>query len=80
MVIHQVESAPSTSALDYFSSPTRINKNELNVEWFPTNYMIGDSMTKPTNGIFFKKFRYLIMGFIPIKKDIRENETKKKSK
>ena len=37
-------------------------------------------MTKPTQGIILKNFRYLIMGVIQIKKDIQETETKNKSK
>ena len=31
--------------------------------------MIGNLMTKPTQGSIFKKFRDLIIGVIPIKKD-----------
>ena len=42
---------------------------ELNVEWCPTNDMIGYLMTKTTQAIIFKKFIDLIMGVIPIKKD-----------
>ena len=44
--------------------------------------MIGDFITNPTQGILFKKFGDLVMGFIPIKKDnkeIKESEIKKKS-
>ena len=58
----------------------RISKKELNVEWCPTNEMIGDFVTKPTHGSIFKKFIYLIMGVIPIKKYIQGSETNKNSK
>ena len=57
-----------------------ISNTELNVEWCPTNEMIGYFMTKPTQGSLFKKFRNLIMVIIPVKMDIQENENKKKSK
>ena len=50
----------------------RISKKELNVEWFPTNEIIGYFLTKPTRGIIFKQFRYLIIGVTPIKKDIEK--------
>ena len=44
--------------------------------------MIGDSITNPTQWSLFENPRYLIMGFIPIKQDIKEIkeiEIKKKS-
>ena len=37
-------------------------------------------MTKPRQGSLFKNFIDLIMEVIPIKKDVQESETKKKSK
>ena len=37
-------------------------------------------MTKRTQGILFKSFKDLITGVISIKKDIKEIETKRKSK
>ena len=55
-----------------FSITDRISKKELYIEWCPTNEMIGYFMAKPTQGSLFKHFIYLIMGFIPIKKDIKE--------
>ena len=58
----------------------RISKKELNVDWFPTNEIIGYLITKPTKFSIFDKFRDLIMGVTPTKKDIQESETKKKSK
>ena len=64
----------------FFFITDLISKKELNVEWCHTNYMIGDFMTNPTQGSLFKKCIYLIMGVIPIKKDIQESDTKKKSK
>ena len=59
-----------------------ISKKELNLEWCPTNFMIGYFVAKPTQGGIFKKFLYLTMGVITIKKDIKEikeSEIKKKS-
>ncbi len=49
----------------YYFVTDRINKGELAVEWCPTGDMIGDFMTKPTQGSLFKKFRDQIMGVIP---------------
>lgn len=43
----------------------RVNKKELTIEWCPTGDMIGDFMTKPTQGALFKTFRDQIMGIIP---------------
>jgi len=51
----------------YYFVTDRINKGELTVEWCPTGDMIGDFMTKPTQGALFKKFRDQIMGVIPAK-------------
>jgi hypothetical protein len=48
----------------YYFVTDRINKQELTVEWCPTGDMIGDFMTKPTQGALFKKFRDQIMGVI----------------
>jgi hypothetical protein len=48
----------------YYFVTDRINKQELTVEWCPTGDMIGDYMTKPTQGALFKKFRDQIMGVI----------------
>jgi hypothetical protein len=39
----------------------RINKNELSVEYCPTEEMVGDFFTKPLQGKLFYKFRRLIM-------------------
>jgi hypothetical protein len=49
----------------YFFVTDRINKGELTVEWCPTADMIGDFMTKPTQGSMFKRFRDQIMGVVP---------------
>jgi len=40
----------------------QVAQNELNVEWCPTEEMIGDFFTKTLRGALFKKFRDLIMG------------------
>ena len=51
----------------YYFVTDRIQKGELSVEWCPTGDMIGDFMTKPTQGALFKKFRDQIMGVVPAK-------------
>jgi hypothetical protein len=50
----------------YYFVTDRISKKDLTVEWCPTEEdMIGDYMTKPTQGDLFKKFRDQIMGVTP---------------
>ena len=49
----------------YFFVTDRIAKGEMSVEWCPTGDMVGDFMTKPTQGSVFKKFRDQIMGIVP---------------
>jgi hypothetical protein len=49
----------------YYFVTDRIRKKDLTVEWCPTEDMIGDFMTKPTQGALFKKFRDQIMGVTP---------------
>ena len=66
--------------ISFFLIAKYISKEEFNVEWWPTNKMIGYLMTKTMQGSLFNKFRELIMGVIPIKKDIKESETKNKRK
>ena len=63
--------------ISFFFVTDRISKKELNVEWCPTNEMIGKFMTKPMHRSIFNKFRDLIIGVVPIKKDIQEGDTKK---
>ena len=46
----------------YFFITDRIKNGELSIKWCPTNDMIGDFMTKPLQGILFRKFRDQIMG------------------
>jgi hypothetical protein len=46
----------------YFFVTDRIKNKELDVEWCPTGDMVGDFMTKPTQGAVFKLFRDQIMG------------------
>ena len=48
----------------YFFVTDRINKGELTIEWCPTGDMIGDFMTKPTQGSVFKRFRDQLMGVV----------------
>ena len=43
----------------------RTSKGEASVTWCPTGDVIGDFMTKPTQGALFRKFRDQIMGVAP---------------
>jgi hypothetical protein len=49
----------------YYFVTDRVKKKELTVEWCPTGDMIGDYMTKPTQGALFRNFRDQIMGVVP---------------
>jgi hypothetical protein len=49
----------------YYFVTDRVEKGELTIEWCPTGDMIGDFMTKPTQGAMFKRFRDQIMGVVP---------------
>ena len=40
----------------------QVNQGNLNVQYCPTDEMIGDFMTKPLQGSKFMKFRKIIMG------------------
>jgi hypothetical protein len=48
----------------FFFVTDRVKKNEVSVEWCPTEDMIADFMTKPTQGALFRKFRDQIMGVV----------------
>ena len=63
-------------AIRYFFVTDRIAKGELTVEWCPTAEMIADFMTKPLQGVLFRKFRDIVMG-IEVIKPGKEVSTKK---
>ena len=46
----------------YFFISDQVNQGNLNVQYCPTDEMIGDFMTKPLQGSKFMKFRKIIMG------------------
>ena len=46
----------------YFFVKDRIDKNELSVEYCPTELMVADYFTKPLQGSLFKTLRRVIMG------------------
>ena len=46
----------------YFFITDRISKGEVQVKWCPTKEIVRDFMTKPLQGLVFKKFHDLIMG------------------
>ena len=56
----------------------RIAKNELSVEWCPTEDMTGDFWTKPLKGALFRRFRDIIMGVVAQPK-VRGSKPKTKS-
>jgi hypothetical protein len=39
---------------------------ELKLEWCSTRQMVGDYMTKPLQGVSFRKFRDIIMGVVSV--------------
>ena len=45
----------------YFFVSDRIKKNEVQVQYCPTNNMLADYFTKPLQGATFRKFRDVIM-------------------
>ena len=46
----------------YFFISDQVNQGNLNVQYCPTDEMIGDFMTKPLQGSKFMKFRKILMG------------------
>ena len=50
----------------HFSVKDRIDKRELRTEYCPSSIMLADFFTKPLQGHLFKKFRDVIMGYVPI--------------
>ena len=45
----------------YFFVSDRIKKNEVQVQYCPTNNMLADYLTKPVQGATFRKFHNAIM-------------------
>ena len=50
----------------YFFVKDRIDKGELKVEYCPSTIMLAYFFTKTLQGHLFKKFRDVIMGYVPI--------------
>ena len=46
----------------YFFLANQREKGNIMVEWYPTNKMLGDPMTKPLQGAAFKNMADLLMG------------------
>ena len=75
----------------YFFVKDRIDKKEMRVEYCPTEHMLADYFTKPSQGARFKNYRDYIMGYKPISELLRStfssmkervenmNQTKKES-
>ena len=57
-------SSQRTRALNirYFFLTDQVEKNNISISYCPTTEMVGDFMTKPLQGILFKKFKKSIMG------------------
>ena len=57
-------SSPQTRAMNicYFFLTNQIKQGNLEVEYVPTDNMIGNFFTKPLQGKQFTKFKKLIMG------------------
>ena len=57
-------SSKRTQAMNirYFFVTDQVGKENLEIEYCPTEDMIGDFMTKPLQGKLFKKFSKLTMG------------------
>ena len=49
----------------YFFITNRVAQGDVSLLWCTTGDMIGDFMTKPLQGVLFRKFRDHIMGVIP---------------
>ena len=47
----------------YFIAKYRVNKDEVSIEFFPTESMLAYFFTKPLQGKLFKIFRAVIMGW-----------------
>ena len=60
----KASSSPHTQAMNirYFFLTNQIKQGNLEVEYVPTDDMIGDFFTKPLQGKQFTKFKKLIMG------------------
>ena len=61
MVASPAAREPSTSIVDFTSSPTAHQYEEPSIEYCPMEEMVGDFLTKPLQGKLFYKFQGLIM-------------------
>ena len=50
-------------AIKFFWSTDRVKNHDVSVEYCPTEKMLADYMSKPLQGIIFKTFRSVIMGW-----------------
>ena len=53
-------------SIRYVFVKNRIDKGELRVEYYISTIMLADFFAKPLQGHLFKKFRDVIMGYVPI--------------
>ena len=54
------------SASNLFFMKNRLDTENINVVYCPTNEMLADFYTKPLQGALFRKFRDVIMGLLHI--------------
>ena len=50
----------------YFFVKDYVRRNEIQIQYCPTDKMLADYFTKPLQGSLFRKFRAIIMGWEPL--------------
>lgn len=73
-------SSSKTKHMDnrYFWIKDRLETENIQVVYCPTEKMIGDFFTKPLQGNLFKRLREVVMGVVSIEEFQNESETKSK--
>jgi len=62
----------------YFFVKDRIDKDEVSVEYCPTDIMLADFLTKPLQGLKFHLFRAVIMGCKPLSTLLSSSDLKER--
>ena len=50
----------------YFFVKDYVKRNKIEIRYCPTADMLADYFTKPLQGSLFRKFRAIIMGWVPL--------------
>ena len=50
----------------YFFVKDYVRRNEIQIQYCPTDKMLADYFTKPLQGSLFRKFRAIVMGWEPL--------------